>query len=249
MKEWFEQSFGKDYMIVYRHRDEEQAKREVHAMIDWLDVQQAANLPLLDVGCGSGRHSITLDKRGFQVTGFDLSEVLLSEAKKEDKQQRISWVQGDMRKMPFARNSFTVTVNLFTSFGYFESLAENEKVIANIADVLKQEGQFIIDFLNPLYVRDNYIPYNKRIDEESKCIIEEFRALKNTVIEKKITITANNGEVRQYKEQVAMLPLLWFQYCFEKYNLQLEQLYGHYDGRSFEECTPRMIMVGRKLRS
>lgn len=81
MKEWFEKSFGEDYMLVYRHRDDEQAMREVHSMVAWLNIEPADHLHVLDIGCGTGRHSITLRELGFQVTGLDLSEVLLAEEK------------------------------------------------------------------------------------------------------------------------------------------------------------------------
>lgn len=247
MKEWFEQSFGKDYLITYRHRDELQAKCEVISMINWLRLPFFEGVKLLDIGCGTGRHSLVLKKLGFTVTGFDLSEVLLSEARDDDEEGQISWMHGDMRRMPFKAESFDVTLNLFTSFGYFEELEENEQVIANIAKILMSSGAFIIDFLNPLYVKTHYEPHSERIDEQTGCHIEEIRQLKGTVIEKKIIITPLEGKQRNYVEQVTLLPLMWFQYCFEKYGLYLEQLYGNYLGEQYEENAPRMIMIGRKL--
>lgn len=87
------------------------------------------------------------------------------------------------------------------------------------------------------------------MDEESHCMIEEFRTIRDKIVEKKIMITSSSGKLRTYTEQVTLLPLMWFQQCFEKHVLKLEQLYGHYDGRSYENHSPRMILVGRKIRT
>ncbi|CAM4264970.1 hypothetical protein PAAL109150_17865 [Paenibacillus alkaliterrae] len=91
---WYEQSFGVDYLTVYKHRDAEQAKREVGHMIEWLQLPSQAKI--LDLCCGMGRHSISLADFGFDVTGVDLSEILLTKARESDAQSRINWLQGDM---------------------------------------------------------------------------------------------------------------------------------------------------------
>src|SRR5690606_41599411 len=82
MAEWYERSFGEDYLLVYKHRDVQGAKREVHTMISWLDLPVGAKV--LDLCCGMGRHSMALVEAGYEVTGVDLSDVLLREARKND---------------------------------------------------------------------------------------------------------------------------------------------------------------------
>jgi cyclopropane fatty-acyl-phospholipid synthase-like methyltransferase len=76
MSDWFTESFGEDYKVVYRHRDREHAVREITAMIDWMNLQPGSTV--LDIGCGMGRHAQALKSLGYDVTGLDLSEVLLS---------------------------------------------------------------------------------------------------------------------------------------------------------------------------
>src|SRR5438309_2159821 len=149
MTAWYEQSFGQDYLVVYKHRDMQGAKNEVQKMVKWLDLQPGDEI--FDLCCGMGRHSLTLAEYGFHVTGMDLSEVLLTEAKRLDQEGKVTWLLGDMRQIPLER-SFAAVVNLFTSFGYFTDEAENEKVIHEISRLLENEGKFIIDFLNPAYV-------------------------------------------------------------------------------------------------
>ena len=64
MSNWFEQSFGNDYLLVYKHRDHSGAREEVKRMIDWLDLPVGA--AVFDLCCGMGRHSIALADFGYQ---------------------------------------------------------------------------------------------------------------------------------------------------------------------------------------
>src|SRR5262245_36648523 len=98
MSAWFERSFGGDYLLVYKHRNHLGAREEVKRTVDWLALPRDAHIFALC--CGMGRHSIALADFGFRVTGMDLSEVLLIEARKADPTGRVQWIKGDMRKVP-----------------------------------------------------------------------------------------------------------------------------------------------------
>ena len=99
---WYQESFGNDYLIVYKHRDLQGAYHEVKKMIDWLGLKQGAEV--LDLCCGMGRHSMALAEFGYDVTGVDLSEVLLNEAVKLDEGKQVTWLHGDMREVPLSGN-------------------------------------------------------------------------------------------------------------------------------------------------
>ena len=85
---------------------------------------------VLDLCCGQGRHSVQLAKRGFQVTGLDLNAEYLDLASKaaEAAKVTIETVAADMREIPF-ENKFDAIVNMYSSFGYLESEAEDLKVL------------------------------------------------------------------------------------------------------------------------
>lgn len=245
MKPWYEQSFGKDYMIVYKHRDFENASREVRKMAEWLALPKGKCV--LDIGCGMGRHALALSDTGHLVTGVDLSDTLLDEAIAHDPEGRVRWIHGDMRELPLPDGSFDATFNLFTSFGYFSLEEDNVKVLKQIRRVLKREGCFLIDFLNPAYVENNLIPRSERTDEESGLHILEKRSIENGWVQKEITVTnLNNPErERKYLERVRLYPLEWFQTRLEETGLTLERICGNYDGSVYDEATsPRMIMAG-----
>lgn len=248
MKPWYEQSFGKDYMIVYRHRDWQAACRETQQMARWLHLPEGARV--LDIGCGMGRHSIALAEAGYAVAGVDLSETLLDVARGHDVQGRVAWSHGDMRNLPFEDGSFDATVNLFTSFGYFMLEDDNASVLRHIRRVLREGGSFLIDFLNPEHVVRTLVPRSERVDEESGYHIVEERSVIDGWVQKSISVTdpGDPDKPRQYLERVRLYPLDWFKLNLAAQGLKLEKVYGAYDGSPYESGTSaRMIMTGTTI--
>ncbi|WP_235918181.1 class I SAM-dependent methyltransferase [Paenibacillus lutrae] len=244
-EEWFRRSFGKDYLLVYKHRNFEGAYAEVKKMIDWLDLPKGAEV--LDLCCGMGRHSLALADLGYNVTGVDLSEVLLEEARKQDQEGRVAWMQGDMRCVPVDR-TFDAVVNLFTSFGYFENDQENGRVPGEIARLLKPGGRFIIDFLNPDFVKQNLVPHSLREEEGQR--IEETRYIEDGYVRKKISIQDEEHGERDYSEQVRLYERDAFLKMLEEAGLRVDHVYGGYDGSAYEpETSARMIFVGSRTGS
>lgn len=101
----------------------------------------------LDLCCGPGRHALELARRGFQVTGVDRSPFLLAKARAAPDSADVEFVQADMREfvLPLA---FDLVVNLFTSFGYFDTREEDMAVLKNIRQSLKPGGVFVIDVMS-----------------------------------------------------------------------------------------------------
>lgn len=242
MGEWFERSFGSDYMVVYKHRNWEQANREIRQLCDWL--QLTPGRELLDIGCGMGRHALALDELGYQVSAVDLSEPLLEQARRHDADHRVRWQQGDMRKLPYGNGSFDATVNLFTSYGYFNE-TDNKQVLQELRRVLRPGGTFVIDFLNASYVERTLVPLSERTDQETGWFIREERRIEAGAVCKTITIEEPTGERRQYEERVALYKRDWFERALAEAGLHLERVAGAYDGSAFdEEHSIRLIMAG-----
>ncbi|MBP1993290.1 class I SAM-dependent methyltransferase [Paenibacillus eucommiae] len=242
MTAWYQESFGSDYLIVYRHRDFQGASHEVKKMTDWLHL--GAGAEVLDLCCGMGRHSLALSELGYQVTGVDLSDVLLAEAKRMDTTGQVEWLRGDMREVPLVK-SFEAVLNLFTSFGYFEDDTENGRVLHEVHRLLKPEGKFIIDFLNPDYVKANLVSESERSVDGSN--IQEVRHIEDGFVRKRITISESGSADRSYLEQVKLYDRASFEKMLTQANLQLDQVYGGYDGQAYDpEHSTRMIFVGHR---
>ncbi|TDL50896.1 class I SAM-dependent methyltransferase [Paenibacillus dendritiformis] len=243
MTEWYERSFGRDYLLVYRHRDFQGATQEVHGMMEWLRLPASASI--LDLCCGMGRHALALAEAGYRVTGVDLSEVLLEEAMAHDTRSQVKFLRGDMRELP-VDGPFDAVVNLFTSFGYFTDNEDNARVFQEIHRVLKPQGRFIVDFLNPSYVRQHLVPHSERVDGGTR--IEERRRIENGFVKKAITLTDASGrEQREYEERVRLYELADFRNMMDEAGLVIDQVHGSYDGAAYEEeQSKRMIMVGHR---
>jgi ubiquinone/menaquinone biosynthesis C-methylase UbiE len=239
---WYQKSFGNDYLLVYKHRDLQGAYHEVKKMIDWLHLPQGAEV--LDLCCGMGRHSMALTEFGYRVTGVDLSEVLLTEAKKRDEGHQVQWHRGDMREVPL-KATFQAVVNLFTSFGYFDEDWENERVLLEINRLLEPGGKFIIDYMNPAYVKANLVPASERLVDGLQ--IRETRRIEDGFVRKHIVISEPGEPDRDYAEQVKLYDQASFKGMLEHAGLQVDDIFGGYDGHAYEaEHSPRMIFLGHK---
>lgn len=242
MEVWYERSFGNDYLIVYKHRDLLGAYDEVKRMIAWLQLPRGADV--LDLCCGMGRHSLALSDFGYHVTGVDLSDVLLAEAKKLDVDSRVKWVKGDMRNVPLS-DTYDAVVNLFTSFGYFAEDEENARVIQEIHRLLKPGARFIIDFLNPFYVAEHLVPYSKR--QDGSLTIEEHRSIENNFVKKNIIIREAGSMERHYTEQVKLYGLPQLKDMIGQAGLEVDEVYGNYHGDPYnQKSSPRLIIVGHR---
>ncbi len=99
---------------------------------------------VLDCPCGQGRHAHLLAEAGFRVDGLDYSDTLLAAARKRGTGPLLRYTQGDMRALPPRwAGRFDAVVNLFTSFGFFDDAADDRRVLAGFARVLKPGGLLV----------------------------------------------------------------------------------------------------------
>ncbi len=126
VRPWWESFFGPDYLKQYEHALPRTAQ-EVEGLERILHLRKASRI--LDLACGAGRHAIELARRGYQVTGYDLSEDLVRRARADAKRAKVkvSFVRGDMRELDF-RGRFDAVINMFSSFGYFGSVEDGARM-------------------------------------------------------------------------------------------------------------------------
>ncbi|GAB2694703.1 class I SAM-dependent methyltransferase [Paenibacillus thermoaerophilus] len=242
MEHWYEKSFGPDYLIVYKHRDFAGARREVERMVQWLNLPAGASV--LDLCCGMGRHSLALAEMGYKVTGVDLSEPLLAEARAADAEGRVRWHRGDMRDVPL-EGGFDAVVNLFTSFGYFDTDEENRRVLEEISRLLQPGGRWLLDFLNASWVESRLVPHSVR--KEGDLTIDERRVVEDGFVRKTITLSEPGRPDRVYHEQVRMYGLDDFRRLLAGTGLRIDAVHGSYEAEEYtERDSPRLILVGSK---
>jgi Methylase involved in ubiquinone/menaquinone biosynthesis len=236
--DWFEQWFGEDYLHIYQHRDEREAEHAVELIAANLAGRQIHSV--LDLGCGSGRHTKVLFERGWTV-GLDLSMALLKVARRES--PGAPYVRADMRELPFADDSFDLVVNLFTSFGYFEDDREHARVLSRVCAVTRHGGMFVIDFLNAAQVRRELVPYDERV--KNGITIEQTRTISqdDRFVEKRIRL---RGRGKEYIERVRLLSEADLERMLSVAGFDVSKRFGDYGGASWSEASPRTILFASR---
>lgn len=152
---WWTEYFDEVFLRIYRPLlGQERTEAEVDAVEELTALQPGARV--LDVGCGWGRHAIELARKGFEVTGLDLSAFLLGQAKElaEREELAVSWVQRDMRELSFT-SEFEVVISLFSSMGYFETEEDDVKVLRGMRRAVVDGGHLVIETMHrDLIARD-----------------------------------------------------------------------------------------------
>jgi SAM-dependent methyltransferase len=119
--------------------------QQTAAEVDFLVKTLGVNVParILDVPCGNGRHSVQLARRGYRVTGVDLSKEFIAEAESSSASLPASWICADMRQLPWSEE-FDGAFCFGNSFGYL-SPEEAPQFLLAISRTLKRGSRFILE--------------------------------------------------------------------------------------------------------
>ncbi len=230
---WFDTPY---YHILYKDRDYKEAGQFMNSLTSFLDLKQHATI--LDLACGKGRHAKYLSKLGYEVTGVDLSPSSIAYAKQFES-ENLHFHVHDMCK-PFPQR-FDAVFNLFTSFGYFETEADNLRTIKAIKEELKPNGHGVIDFLNTVVVEKNLVPKEHKVVDGLDFYIS--RRIEAGYILKTIRFH-HKGVDHEYIERVKALRLSDFRSYFSEAGVTLHHCFGNYNLEPFDETTSeRLILI------
>lgn len=222
------------------------AKKEVTFLMSVLQLELGDTV--LDVPCGTGRHSVVFSKRGLKVTGLEINPACLKLARTACKGRDVILKQADMSCLRAYRGKYDAVVNLFSSFGYFSTDEKNEAVLRELVSTLKSGGQIAIHLVN----RDWLMRVFKPVDwsESGEVLTLDVRKYDpkthcNEV--QHITVNRRTGmavvsfhRIRLYSkgEMVAMM---------KRCGLKNVRVYEDFEGgafRKFESTHP--IYIGKK---
>ncbi|MEP0861239.1 MAG: class I SAM-dependent methyltransferase [Ignavibacterium sp.] len=243
-KDWFVEWFNTDeYLNVYKHRNENDAECHIRFLLS--KIKLPSNASVLDLACGAGRHSILLAKAGYKVTGVDLSARLLNEARLNSEKENldIEFIQSDLRQFT-ASKKFDLVLNLFTSFGYFETDEENFLLFQKAYSLLNPNGYFVLDYFNKNHLEKNLIEYSEESNEN--YIIKQERKIVDQRVNKKITII-RNGNSKVYFESVKLYESNLLTLKLKEFGFEIINLFGDFLGNEFDEISsPRFIAICKK---
>jgi SAM-dependent methyltransferase len=230
---WYETAFRKEYLRLYRHRDDEAAGKEAEFAARALGLREGSLV--LDVACGAGRHARALTGLGHRVIGIDLSRDLLEEA------EGTTRVRADMRSLPFS-GAFDAATSFFTSFGYFDD-AGNAATLEAAAGAVRSRGVFLLDFLNATALMAGLVPVSR--EEHGETTIHIRRSIEDGRVLKEVLVVEDEGR-RTFTESVRLYLHNDLVAMLRGAGLDPVAAYGDFDGRDYTTDAPRCILVARK---
>jgi SAM-dependent methyltransferase len=186
---------------------------------------------------------------GYQVTGLDLSQSYLDQcaASAAAAGVGVATVCSDMREIPF-RDHFDAVVNLFSSFGYLESEAEDGRVLAAVAASLKPGGRFLVDLINREWVVVNQTAKDWHVGGDGTLYLEQ-RALDLVQGRNHVTFTVvpPQGDRREVVgHHIRLYTLTELIALLADAGLAFREAFGDFDGSAYTLASRRMIVVAER---
>jgi ubiquinone/menaquinone biosynthesis C-methylase UbiE len=151
VQQWYEALF-ENYAEKY---DREVFTQGTTGECDFIEAEVGFDkgIHILDIGCGTGRHTVELTKRGYRVTGVDLSESQLRRARQKAKEQdlTIDFLKEDARYLPFAEEFDAAIMLCEGGFSLMETDEMNFEILKSASRSLKKSGKIIFTTLNGLF--------------------------------------------------------------------------------------------------
>jgi SAM-dependent methyltransferase len=244
---------GRHYNLVYENNyfDPDYLVADIPF---WIDMANQYGSPILELCCGNGRVAVTLAENGSQVTGIDISESMLKEARRKSSQ--VEWIHGDIRNFDLNKQ-FSLIIIPINSIGHINDLESIENCLSMVRKYLQPGGRFIIDLEN--YLNQDILDFLLSKTRNLYSVYEDPDG-KGTVV-----VTYENeldwpeqiwylrlffrliGQKKEFLEETKVR--LYFPKELDmllKYNgFTIENRFGDYDLTPFTSQSPRLILICR----
>jgi len=202
---------------------------------------------VLDLCCGPGRHSVEFARLGFEVTGVDRSLFLLDRARERASEAGVTveWVMEDMRrfKRPAA---FDLACSLFTSFGYFEDLDHDLRVLRNVHESLRERGVLVMDVISKEKVARNWQSAICREQADGSLLLERPRVRDDWRRISNEWILMKDGRYRTFRFEHTIYSGAELKDRLLGCGFREVQLFGDLKGAPYGLEAARLIAVARK---
>jgi SAM-dependent methyltransferase len=239
---WYESFFETDeWLLLATTRDPERTEREV----SFLAEQLPAGGRVLDLACGTGRITVPLAARGFDVAGLDISHRALDVARAAAPDLDLR--QGDMRELPWPDGSFDAVINTWTAFGYFPTEDEDVRALSEIARVLRPGGLFLIETVNMVALLRNYQPKSWQQLEDGTLMLEQREVdLPSGRVQAHWTFIAKDGSRRELSFDHRLYSPVEYAQLFRRAGLAPARWLGDLDGSELGFDSWRLIAVAER---
>jgi SAM-dependent methyltransferase len=248
---WYRSLFDGFYYDVWFRRGASGEARPERTAAEIAFLEEKLALPpdaaLLDLACGHGRHAIELARRGYRVTGLDISASHLALAREAAAAEGVTvgWVEADMRDLP--SGPFDAAINLYSAFGYLESDAADQQVLDAVGRVLRPGGRFLLETRN----REHTIrTFQRRVwqplSDGSLFLQEAEFDLLTSRVRTRVTLVEPDGRRESRDFVVRQYTLTELARMLAEAGLTLVQTWGDYDGSPYALDSPRLVLLAER---
>ena len=247
MNEWTKRYYDEAYLKRWHlGSPDEKTQKNAASILKLLQIKQGNSL--LDVGCGQGRYSLAFAKAGVNVTGYDTSDVLLSEAKRISATMELSvkWVLGDMREIPF-ENQFDAVTSM-DALGFFEEDADNQKAITQMAKTLRPGGHLAMLVVNGFRILNNFQRFT--LEEQEGLIVEIEREPlpERKAVREELSFKNINGE-STYERYQRLYSAEELSELVNNSGFAIRNIFSNFTGAQFDpNSSEKIVLVAEKVK-
>lgn len=215
-----------------------------------------AGARVLDLGCGTGRHSIELAVHGLDVTGVDLNEDYLRHARERATARGVAarFIRADMRDLDNLDSQyFDGVISLYTSFGFFLEPDDNLRVLTEVRRVLRPEGRLLLDVINRDWLLRTFT-HSDFVTDDRGFVIRDYDDAGDDVVLHEDAFDATTSTltwtIRRLTEPIGTVVAPYRVYSLhellaliEDAGLLRQRTFGAYDGSPFSVHSPRIIAI------
>ena len=246
MQEWFEDEafWEKLYPFMFPKQKFNGVEQEIGSVLDLADLQKG---DVLDLACGPGRHATALAKRGFRVTGVDLSPFLLRQAKDLARKESVSieWVHEDMRS--FLRpETFDLAISMFTSFGYFDDRRDDVRVLRNVYRSLREGAAFIMEMLGKECLASGFEPTGSNELADGRILVQRREVADAWSRIKNEWIVIEDGTATKFQFEISIYSGQELKDRLYEVGFREVMVFGSLDRSEYGPNARRLVAVARK---
>lgn len=247
MKEWFEEEdFWTNYgPIMFDEAHWAEAPDVARYVKEIAELEDGGTV--LDAGCGIGRISVELAAIGLDVTGVDIIKTELETARESAEAEGVplKLVQADLRTFS-EPEKYDCVVNLYTSFGYCDTIEEDMKILKNMCAAVKKGGTFIMECVS----RETAIMYfteGEWFERAGFTVLTQFDVVGAWEgLRSKWILIEKNGNRIEHEFVQRLYPASFLRDKLKEFGFSNAEVFGEFDKSPYDSKARTMIITGKK---
>lgn len=240
---WYDEFFFNGWDVI---QDDFISPERTSAEIDFIDnfAKSRNYKKILDIPCGTGRVSIDLAKRGYNITGIDFNPNAVSKAKERCNIPNAVWIEGDMREINY-ENQFDLVISMWGSLGYFTD-EENIKFFHSVSKALTDKGAFIFDTNTLETISRKFQPSGINRINDNFILEERTLDLVNSRINAVWSFINSSGKRFERKSSIRLYSYKELLDILKKAGFKEFRAYGGFNGETYNIYSDRLELIAIK---